>query len=209
MQVFLHDDIAAAGRRWILVADQDRVERGLPLRVFGAVDKAEEVALVEIAEAVHLVGDRYRIAEAADQLACQLEAQIHALGADVEQDVAGRRDGLARPGPEFAERVQFRRARRAEQPVPNCRPERHDAGQIAFEIAKSDRPQQGAQIGAQGSRRRFGLGAGLDRDHKKDRGAGQLHRQQLRQRARSGHRSRHGHSAGFRLLPHGMRDHEA
>ena len=148
MQVFLHGHIAAAGEAAILVADQHRIERSLALRVFGAVDKAQEVALVEIAKAVHLVGDRNRVAQTRHDQARQLEAQIHALGADVKQDVARRGDRVARSGAEFPERVQLGRARLAEQAVPNRRSEPDDAGQSAFEVAKADGAQQRREIGA-------------------------------------------------------------
>ena len=119
VQVLLHDHIAAAGKAAILVADQHGIDRRLALRVFGAVDKAQQIAVVEIAKAVHLVGDRHRVAEPRHDLGRQLEAQIHALGADVEQHVARRGDGVARSGAEFPERMQLGRARLAEQPVPN------------------------------------------------------------------------------------------
>ena len=74
MKILLHDDIAAAGEAGILVADENGVDRGLTFRVLGAVDKTEQVALVEIAEAVHLVDRRHRAAEPLHDLRRQLEA---------------------------------------------------------------------------------------------------------------------------------------
>ena len=55
VQVFLHDDIAAAGEGGIFLADQRGVDRRRAARVFGPIDEAQQVAGVEIAEAVHLV----------------------------------------------------------------------------------------------------------------------------------------------------------
>ena len=57
VQVLLDDHVAAAGERGILVADQHRVGGRRALRVLGPVDEPEHVALVERAEAVHLVDD--------------------------------------------------------------------------------------------------------------------------------------------------------
>ncbi len=78
-----------------------------------------------------------------------------------------------RPGAEFAERMQLRRARDAEQPIPDLGPKRDDAGQPAIEVAKPDRAQQVGHIGAERAHRALGLGPGVDRDDEKDRGRGQ------------------------------------
>jgi hypothetical protein len=91
VDVLLHDDVAAAGEQRVLVAHDDGVRRGVALGVLGAVDEAEEVAQVERAEAVDLVGDPRRAAQARAQVLGQLEAQVEAVRADVEQQVAGRR----------------------------------------------------------------------------------------------------------------------
>jgi hypothetical protein len=55
MQVFLHDHIAAAGEVRVLVADDRRCDGRTIDGIFRAVDEADEIAIVEIAEAVHLV----------------------------------------------------------------------------------------------------------------------------------------------------------
>ena len=70
-----------------------------------------QIAVVEIAKAVHLVDRRDRVAEPRHDLRRQLEAEIHALGADVEQEIAGRGDRMTRSGLDFAERMQFGRPR--------------------------------------------------------------------------------------------------
>ncbi len=100
-------------------------------------------------------------------------------------------------GAEFPERVQLGRARLAEQAVPNRRSEPDDAGQSAFEVTKPDGAQQRGEIGAQRAHRGFGFWAGVDGDHQKDRGAGQLQREQLGQRARSRRRSGRVHRLDF------------
>ena len=200
VQVFLHDDIAAAGESRVLAADEGGVERVAAFRIFGAVDKAQEIALVEIAEAVDLVLGRDQSPEPAHDLPGQLEAQIHAPRPDVEQDVARGGDCLARPAAKFAERVQLGRAWRTEEPIPHLRSERDDAGEAAFEIAKPDRAQERRKIGAQRAHRVLGLGAGVYGDDQKDRGRGQRRRHRLRQRTRLSCHPRGGHAIGLRRL---------
>ena len=55
VDVLLDEDVAAARRVGILVADDRRLDRLLADRILGAVDEAGEVAVVEVAEAVSLV----------------------------------------------------------------------------------------------------------------------------------------------------------
>ena len=98
VQVFLHDHVAAAGECRVFLADDCGVDRRLRRRVLRPVDKADQVAIVEIAKAMHLVDRRNRVAEPGHDLRRQFEAKIHSLGADVEQQIARRGDGMARPG---------------------------------------------------------------------------------------------------------------
>ena len=95
VQVLLHDDIAAAGERRVLVADERCIVDGSARGILRSVDKAEEIAGIEITKAVHLIDRRHGGTEPGHDLRRQLEAQIQALGTDVEQQVAGRRDGMA------------------------------------------------------------------------------------------------------------------
>ena len=67
----------------------------------------------------------------------------------MKEDVARRRDGVMLAA-DFAERMEFLRLRRAEQPVPGVGAERHDAGQPAVEVAEADGAQEPGQVAAQG-----------------------------------------------------------
>ena len=89
MQVFLHDHVASAGETGILLADQGRSRQVKAGGICRAVDKAEQVARVEVAEARYLVDHRYVVAEAVKEEALELEAQVGPFRADVEQEVAG------------------------------------------------------------------------------------------------------------------------
>ena len=169
MQIFLHDDIAAAGEARILGADQHRGERLVSGRVLGAVDKSEEIALVEIAEALHLVDRRYGGPEPGHDLRRQFKAQVEPLRTNVEQQVARGRDGVAGAGADLAERVQLQRLWRAEQPVPEVGADPHRAGEPATEVAKADGAHEIGEFGAERPHRlkmRGALGYGEDEKHR-------------------------------------------
>ena len=137
VEVLLDDHVAAAGERRVLVADERRRLRRAALGVLGAVDEAEQVALVERAEAVHLVDDASVALEPLGQPLGELEAEIEPVRADVEQQVARGRDrGVALAG-DLGERVQAGRARR-----PNRR----------SQSARRSRPRSSAPLRGSGSR---------------------------------------------------------
>ena len=138
MKIFLHDDVAASGKIAILVADQYGVDRCSAPGILRPVDESYEIAVVEVTEAVHFVHRRNGISDTRHNLRCQLETQIHALGADVKKKIAGRGDGMARAGLYFPKRMQFRRARLAKEPVPRLRSNSHHAGEVALNIAEAD-----------------------------------------------------------------------
>ena len=106
VEVLLHDHIAAAGKSRVLLADDGGVDGGLVHGILRAVDETEQVAIVEVLEAMHLVRHGDGAAEPRHDLDRQLEAQIHARGADVKEDVARRRDGVMLAA-DFTERMQF------------------------------------------------------------------------------------------------------
>ena len=126
VKILLHDHVAAAGERGILLADDGGVDGRLIHRVLRPVDEADQVAIIEVSEAVHLVRRGNRAAEPRHDLRRQFEAQIHPRGADVKQDVARRRDGVM-PAVDLAERMQILRPWLAEQPIPCVGAEPHDA----------------------------------------------------------------------------------
>ena len=91
------------------------VRASVPSGFSGAVDEAEQVAFIKELEAVHLVEDACISRHPMHEPLGQIETQVKAMGADMEQHVAWGRDrGL--PGPGYLnERVQTGRARIAEQ----------------------------------------------------------------------------------------------
>ena len=57
---------------------------------------------------------------------------------------------MARAGADFAEGMKFGRTWRAKEAVPGIGTEAHDAGESAFEGAKTDRAKKRGEIGAEG-----------------------------------------------------------
>ena len=188
VHVLLHDDVAAAGEAGIGVADQGGHPGGAADRVLGAVDEAEQVALVEVAEPVHLVGHRGGAGQPGHDLAGELEAHVHPLVPDVKEQVALCGGSPVGSSGELAERMQLGRARSGEQPVPRARANPGHAGQRGLRDAEPDRPLQAGPVGEQVPDGFFP--AGVDGQHHEDRGAGQRreHRLRLRLGERTGDR---------------------
>src|SRR5579863_1291879 len=115
MQIFLHDHVAAAGERGILLADDRSFDHRLTTRILGAVDKPKEIAVIEVAKAMNLVDRRDRVAETRHDLRRQLEAEVHPFRSDMEQQVPWGRNRMAQSGPDLPKRMKFSRARASEQ----------------------------------------------------------------------------------------------
>jgi hypothetical protein len=86
---------------------------------------------------------------------CKLETEVHARGADVEEQIAGRGDRMMLPA-DFAEGMQVLRTRRAEQAIPGMRADAEHTGKPAFQIAEADRAQEARKIGAELAHGAFG-----------------------------------------------------
>ncbi len=69
------------------------------------------------------------------------------------------------------EGMKFGRTRRSEKAVPSIRTEAHDAGESAFEGAKTDGPLKRGEIGREGKNRDAIFVTGIDGDDKKNCGA--------------------------------------
>ena len=87
---------------------------------------------------MHFIHRGNRLAEPGHDLRCQLEAEIHALGADVKQQIAGGSDGMTGAGLDFPKRMQFRRPGSTKQPVPCVGSNPHRARQVSLNIAEAD-----------------------------------------------------------------------
>ena len=95
---------------------------------------------------MHLIHRGDRVAEPCHDLRREFEAEIHATGADVKQQIAWRGDGMARSRPNFAERMQFVRARVAEQPIPDVGAEPHHTGETRLQIAEFHGAEQRRKV---------------------------------------------------------------
>ncbi len=154
----------------------------LTLGVLGAVDEAEQVALVEGAEAVDLVDDTGGAVEAVHQSRRELEAEVEPVGADVEEQIAGGRGRGVLAAGEARERVQVARSRRAvaEQAIPQRRADAGDADELALGDPEPDRALERADVGQQLAHDL--LAAGRDRQHQEDRRLGQRRQDPLARR---------------------------
>src|SRR5215467_6719526 len=180
MEIFLHDYVATPGERGIFLADDRRIDHRLVARIFGAVDEAQEVAVVEVTKALNLIDRRDRAVKARHDLRRHLEAKIHSLGTDVEEQVPWRGNRMPKPGPDFPERVKFGWPRISEQPVPCIGPDPHHTGKTGFELAKSHRANQRREVRAERSNGRALIGVRIYRQNQEDRGASEWCRYGLR-----------------------------
>src|SRR5271156_3037838 len=128
MQILLHNDVASAGERRVLFANEGSFDRGVVGGVFRAVDKAEQIALIKVAKAINLIDGGDCVTKLRHDLGRQLEGNVGALGANVEEDIARRGHRLARAGADFLERMELGGTRRGEEPIPYLGAEAEDAG---------------------------------------------------------------------------------
>src|ERR1700741_2279997 len=138
---------------------------------------------------MHLVHRGYGVSDTRHKLSSKLEAQIHALGADVEQQVARRRHRMARSGANLPEWMQLCGSRRPKEPVPRVGPKTHDARKAPFKIAKFDRAHQRGKISAERAHGGAIVNTRVECCDQEDRNAGK----------RRGYRLRLGRQASSRL----------
>ena len=139
VEILLDDDVAAAKEGGIFLADKDRVIGRAARGVFGAVHETQQIALVEVAEAVDFVRRRNGAPKPRHDLRGKLKAEVHPLRADVKDQVARCRDRVSRTGADFAEGMQLPGAGHPEQALPSFGAEPHDAGEDSFGVAKTYR----------------------------------------------------------------------
>ena len=149
VDVLLHDDIAPACERRVLVTDHHRVKGDTSGRILGPVHEAEQVTLVEVLESVDLIDDRGHVAEPVHDLAGELETEIHLRSANVKQQInpewprlgawrrrSGGRDATAPVVP-------------GEQAVPGLRSHADHAGEPAVGDPESDGSLQPGTVAEQ------------------------------------------------------------
>src|SRR5215813_5698839 len=117
MQVLLYDHVAPTGKRGILLADDGGVDSSLFHRVLRPIDEADQVAIIEVVEAVHFIHRGNCAAEPRHDLCRQFEAQVHARCTDMKKDITRRCRSMMLPA-DFTEWMQMFRLRHSEEPVP-------------------------------------------------------------------------------------------
>jgi uncharacterized repeat protein (TIGR03803 family) len=63
VEIFLYDDVAAGNKRRVFVADEDGIGYGGAAGILRAIDEPQEIALVEVTKAVHLIHWRNGISQ--------------------------------------------------------------------------------------------------------------------------------------------------
>ena len=207
VEIFLHDDVAAAGERGVLVADDHGIDHCLAPRILRPVDETHEIAVVKVTEAMHFVYRQYSISETRHDLHRKFEAQIHTLRADVEQQVARRGNRMARSCANLLERTKLRRPRRSKEPVPRVGPKGHDAGEAPFKVAKFHCSQQRGEVSAERPQGRSIVETRVYRRYQEDRGAGERRGYWLRNCPPAASRFRRAHRIWLHLdiIPAGAR----
>ena len=137
VHVPLHGDVAAAAVGLVLIPDDHVADQLGADRVRRAVDETEQVARVEVAEARHLVGDVDAPVEGTQQQPLELEAEIEAIGADVEEQVAGGGHRGVHRTADRGERTQLGRHRLRGQPGPGRCADADDAAEVSVEVAEA------------------------------------------------------------------------
>src|SRR2546429_7084995 len=98
----------------------------------------------------------------------------------MEEDIAGRGHGMTQPGSDLPERVELRRPGSAEKPVPGGGTEPHYAGEVALQVPKRNRSNEGREVFAEGSNGLAVVVTRIDRNYQEDRGARQRRDHRLR-----------------------------
>jgi hypothetical protein len=79
VEIFLHHDVAAAGEYGILIADQHSFADHFIAGILRAVNKSEEIAVIEVSKAVHFIHLGNHVPNTRHDLRRKLETQIHVL----------------------------------------------------------------------------------------------------------------------------------
>lgn len=187
VQVLLDDHITAALEGGVLFADEHGVGGRPALGVLAAVDEAEQVAVVEVLESMDFVDDRDRAVQSFHDQPGEFEAEVHAAGPEVEQEVSRRGRGPVAPARQLGERVQLLGARPAEQPVPGRRSDADDAAEVVAGCPEGDGTAQSRDILQQATDRV--LAPRRDGDHEEHGGPGRSGDHSLRLGRESGQES--------------------
>jgi len=111
----------------------------------------------------------------------EFETEIHALGANVKDQVARCRNSMAGTRTNFMEWMEFGWTWQAEEAVPGIGTEAHDAGKSAIEGAKTHAAKKRRKISAEGKDRNTILVTGIDSHNEKNRDLGKWRGDELRE----------------------------
>lgn len=182
VQILLDDNVAAADERGVFAADDRGFDGAYVARVLGAVDESDQIACVEVTEAVRFVVNRNRPGNAFHAVGHQLEAHVHARRANVQQHVTRGRHRMSVRCTNLAKRVQFRRSRHSEKLIPNRRSKADRAGKPGFRIARAHGADESGQIGGEGPHGRRAIAPRFDARDQEHRRVRKRRKHRLRER---------------------------
>src|SRR5215469_1235630 len=198
--ILLHDDITATREGRVFVTDEHGVDGFRASGIFCAIDKTEKVAVVEITKSLDFVDGSNSAADAGHDLCGQFEAQIHGLGANVEEQITWSGDGVAHARANFTKGMKFGRARLPEELIPGIGPEAHDAGEATFDVAKIHCAEKRREIWAERTNRIKRIGPRVYFQDQKDGGASEWRVNRLRFDGSGITRVQRGHGRRFHSM---------
>jgi hypothetical protein len=155
----------ASGKGSILVADQRSLQSRVSSRIFRPIDESDDIAVLEIAEPLHLVNGRDCIPEALHDLCGQLETDVHPPGADVKQDIPRGGDRMAAAGADLSKRVQLSGPRVTEELIPRLGAKPRHAGETGLDVTELHSANDSGEIRAERTYGFVALALRLEANH--------------------------------------------
>ena len=144
----------------------ERAARG----VLGSIDESQQIPGVEVAKAMHLVLDGYRVAERLQDQPFEIKAHVGPLGPDVKQEIAGRRGRSVHRSTNLGKAAQLRGALRPVESIPGIAPDPDVAGQTASQIPETHRAGETSDIADHLEHPTESSFRGVDRENQKHGG---------------------------------------
>jgi hypothetical protein len=142
VEVFLNDDVTSTDKRFILITDERGINRSLLGGVLSSIDKAEEVAGIEVSKTLYFIHHRDCITQTRHNLRSQLETKVKVLSTNVKKEITRRSHGMASFGMYLLEWLQLRWPRLSEEPIPRFTSNPHHARKAGGGGTKSHGPNE-------------------------------------------------------------------
>ena len=142
VQVFLNHHVASTTELRVFVSDQCRMGDIWSDGIGGSIHESQQVARIEIAEALYLVDYGDAVAKRLKQQTLQFKTQIQTRGPNVKQNIAGRGGRVVLRPLDRGKRLELLGPRLRVKALPEITAQPDDARQPRVLIAKADRLHQ-------------------------------------------------------------------